>query len=48
MLQYQYVFGGDLSVVVWQWIIAICPTRFFGGFANGRLFFGRIVIKNII
>lgn len=48
MLQYQYVFGGDLSVVVWQWIVAKYSARFFGGFANGRLFFGRIVIKNVI
>lgn len=38
---------GIFSVVVWQWIVAICPTRFFGGFANGRLFSVGLLLKTL-
>ena len=48
MLQYQYVFGGDLSVVVRQWLVAIYPTKFSGSFTNRGFFLSRAAFENLI
>ena len=47
MLQYQYVFGGDLSVVVRQRLITVYSTKFFGCFTNGGFFLSRATFETL-
>ena len=46
MLQYQYVFGGNLSVVVWYWVAALHSTKFSGRLKDGGFFLSWIVIAD--